>query len=156
MEGVPMEDPVRLAELLRTFGRASCVVLLGTLLASCASVPRQFAPVALDTPAVEFKQGRLTIELVDEFGSAMAGYRVDFRWDAPEFYRTSSFTDRNGKVTFAGVPEVAAVSINHEGGLFEQTISVPQRGGSDMRVMVDTRGEYDLRLIREKEQLTAR
>jgi hypothetical protein len=117
------------------------VVLLGTQLAGCASVPRQFSPVSLDTPQVQFSLGRVLLVLTDENGLPMPRTRVDFSWESPYFYKTSAFTDGTGYVTFSGVPEVAEVSIDHPGGNYTRILYVPQRGTSELRVILDTYGE---------------
>lgn len=148
-----MEIPVRFAGLRTAGCRVLGVFLAGALLASCAGLPPQFAPAGLDAPGAKFSNGRLTVELVDENGTPMRGYKVDFSWQQPDFYKTSAFTNSLGQVTVAGVPEVAAISIDYEGGQFEQTIFVPQKGRSDFRVMVDTRGEYEARRFQQEEQL---
>lgn len=43
-----------------------------------------------------------------------------------------------------GVPEVAEVSIDHPGGNFSQTLIVPQRGTSELRVILETYGENQI------------
>jgi hypothetical protein len=102
---------------------------------------------------VQFSRGRVTVVLTDEFGSPMPGYRVDFAWDKPDFYKTSAFTNRDGRVTFNGVPDVASVSINHDAGLFEQTFVVPQGGLNEFRVMVNTMGAFEQRRQAEAARL---
>ena len=148
-----MEIPVQFASSRVAGLRALVVLSFGALLASCAGVPRQFSPVGLDSPRPPINRGRVTFELIDEYGTQMAGYMVDFGWEAPSFYKTRAFTDRGGRVTFYGVPEVAQVAINHEGGYWEQILIVPQTGSSDLRVMLDTRGGNQARLNREREAL---
>jgi hypothetical protein len=114
------------------------------MLTACASTPRQFAPVSLDTPSVPFSNGRIMVFLTDENGLPMTRTRVDFSWESPQFYKTSAFTDNYGQVTFNGVPEVAEVSIDHPGGNYSRTLLVPQRGTSELRVILDTYGENQL------------
>ncbi len=145
-----MEIPLRFAGFPVAGLKALAVLSLGVMLASCAGVPLQMAPVGLDAPKVEFNSGRVTVELLDEYGTPMSGYKVDFSWQKPNFYRTSAFTNSVGQVTFAGVPEIAEISIFHDGGLYEQTVLVPQRSRTDMRVMVDTLGGYEARRIEEE------
>jgi len=83
----------------------------------------------------------------------MPGYRVDFTWDKPDFYKTSAMTDRDGKVSFYGIPDVATVSINHDAGLYERTLLVPQSSISELRVMVDTLGAFEQRRQAENARL---
>jgi len=124
--------------------RASGVALLGVVLAACAGVPRQLSPVTLDTPGVQFSNGRVMLVLTDENGLPMARTRVDFSWESPDYYKTSGFTDIGGWVTFNGIPEVAEVSIDHPGGNYSRTLLVPQRGTSELRVILDTYGENQI------------
>ncbi len=56
-------------------------------------------------------------------------------------------------MTFNGVPDVAEVTINHEGGIYQQTLIVPQSGRAELPVMLDTRGGYMARLEAERERL---
>jgi hypothetical protein len=110
--------------------------------------------VGLDsTPKAVFSTGRVTIEVRDENGYTMPGYMVDIGWQEPRFYRTRAFTDRNGRVTFSGVPDVAEVTISHEGGMYQQTLIVPQSGRADLPVMLDTRGGFMARVEAERERL---
>ena len=111
------------------------LLVIGSLLAGCASVPRQNALVPLDTPEVHFPSGRVTLYLLDEMGAPMTRTKVDFAWDNPSFYRTMGFTDNLGRVTFSGVPEVANVSIDHPGGNYSRILIVPQKGVAEMRVI---------------------
>jgi hypothetical protein len=148
-----MEIPVQFSSSRAAGLRLLVLLSLGALLASCAGIPRPYAMVGLDSPRPPINRGRVTLELVDEYGMQMAGYMVDFGWEEPTFYKTRASTDRNGRVTFSGVPEVAQVAIWHEGGYWEQTLIVPQSGRADLRVMLDTRGGYQARLAQERERL---
>ena len=151
-----MEIPLQFTSFRTTGLRVVMVLALGAL-AACANFPPQSRLVGpgLDSSARrEISTGRLTIELSDENGSRMAGYMVDIGWTEPKFYRTRAFTDRNGRVTFSGVPDVAELSINHEGGLFQQTLLVPQSGRVDYPVMLYTQGAYQARLQAERERMT--
>jgi hypothetical protein len=124
-------------------------LICAALVTACASAPRNFAPVSLDTPAVQFTNGRIMFLLKDENGTPMTRTRVDLSWETPQFYKTSAFTDTNGQVTFKGVPEVAEVSIDHPGGNFTRTLIVPQQGMTQLPVILDTYGENALTLYRQ-------
>jgi hypothetical protein len=110
------------------------------MLGACATSPRSIEGLNLDQKRPQFNNGRVTVVLVDEYGIAMPGLRVDMAWQQPSFYKTSAFTNRQGEVTFSGVPEVAEVSVNHPGGLYMSTVLVPQSGRPEMRVILDTMG----------------
>ncbi len=135
-----MEIPVRFPGPGLKSGAGVAGLLMVVLLASCAAAPRQNEFVPLDTPAVQFPSGRITLYLIDEEGQPMTRTKVDFAWEAPSFYRTMGFTDNIGRVTFAGVPEVANVSIDHPGGNYSRILLVPQKGTAELRVMLDTYG----------------
>jgi hypothetical protein len=137
-----MQDAVRF-RVVRAAMLPVGVLLCGALFTACASAPRTFGPVSLDTPEVAFSSGKISVFLTDENGLPMVRTRVDFSWQKPEFYKTSAFTDNNGQVTFNGVPEVAEVSIDHPGGNYTKTLVVPQRGISELRVILDTYGENE-------------
>jgi hypothetical protein len=128
-------------------------VLLGAMLASCATSPLpRAAAVALDRPPVQFSQGRMSVILLDEYGIAMPGMRVDLSWEEPSFHKTSAFTNSSGEVSFWGVPQVAEVTIDHPGGIYQSTVLVPQSGmRPQLRVMVDTLGEGQLMRERERQ-----
>lgn len=151
-----MAFPVR----YRSFGRAGLpplgMVLLGTMLASCAAAPGPNAPVNLNRPPVQFSQGRVIVVLVDEYGKTLPGMRVDMFWDEPSHYRTSAFTNRMGEVTFSGVPPVAEVSIDHPGGNYTRTLLIPQTGRPELRVTVDTQGGGEAMREQEKARLAPR
>ncbi len=144
-----MTIAVRFATLRAAAVPVAGALVLGGLLAGCASTTRQFSPVSLDTPTVSFTNGRIMLFLTDENGLPMTRTRVDFSWESPQFYKTSAFTDNNGQVTFSGVPEVAEVSIDHPGGNYTKTLVVPQRGTSEMRVILDTYGANKAERIRQ-------
>jgi hypothetical protein len=127
-------------------------LLLASILASCAIAPGPDAAVALDRPAVKFSQGRVTVVVLDEYGVAMPGMRVDLMWEEPSFYKTSALTNWSGKVTFSGVPQVAEVTIDHPGGIYQSTVLVAQSGAPELRVMVDTMGEAQRMRDQEKER----
>jgi hypothetical protein len=110
-------------------------------------------PLGLEDQPVKFSHGRVTVVLIDEFGSPMPGYMVDFSWDSPNFNKTRALTNRDGRVTFNGVPDVASISIAHEAGVFEQTFLVPQSGVSELRVMVNTMGAFEQRRQAENARL---
>lgn len=140
-----MEIPVRSIGHVRAGSiRVAGLLALGALLASCATQP----PVAegpaapLEPAEVRFPTGRVTVVVHDETGRPMGRTRVDFGWDRPQFYRTSGFTDQTGRVTFNGVPEMARVMIDHPGGMYSESVVVPQRGTSELFVILDTYGEY--------------
>ncbi len=61
------------------------------------------------------------------------------------------FTDNLGRVTFAGVPEVASVNIDHPGGSCSRTLLVPQRGTAELRVTLDTYGANTISRDRERQ-----
>jgi hypothetical protein len=150
-EGVPMEIPVRFSGsgLKRSAAAAGLMAMLG-LLTACAAGPQQNQYLPLDTKPVEFPNGRVTLYLLDEMGLPMTRTKVDFSWDEPNFYRTMGFTDNLGRVTFAGVPEVASVTIDHPGGSYMRTLLVPQRGVAELRVMLDTYGANAINRERER------
>jgi hypothetical protein len=114
------------------------------------------APVDLSRPPVQFSQGRMVVVLTDEYGILMPGMRVDLAWEEPSFYRTSAFTNRNGEVTFSGIPDVAEISINHPGGLYTSTVLVPQSGRPELRLMLQTMGGGELMRQQERERLAPR
>jgi hypothetical protein len=150
-----MEIPVQFASFRSTGLRVLAVLSFGALMAACASVPNRNALVGLglDSSAQPaLSSGRLTIEVRDENGTTMAGYMVDIGWDQPRFYRTRAFTDRNGRVSFSGVPDVAEVTINHDGGIYQQLLLVPQNGRAELPVMLNTQGGYQARLDAERER----
>jgi hypothetical protein len=114
--------------------------LLGSLLGACAANLRTPEAVDLAERPAQFSQGRVTVVLVDEYGIALPGLRVDLSWEQPSFYKTSAFSNRQGEVSFSGVPEVAEVSVDHPGGRFTGTVVVPRSGRPEYRVMLDTQG----------------
>jgi hypothetical protein len=151
-----MEIPMQMASSRSAALRVLAMLSLGALMAACTSFPSQNGLVGLgleSSPRSVISSGRVTIELRDENGYTMAGYMVDIGWQEPRFYKTRAFTDRNGRVTFSGVPDVAEVTINHEGGIYQQTIIVPQSGRADMAVSLYTQGGYAARLEAERERL---
>lgn len=91
--------------------------------------------------------------LLDEYGTVMPGMKVDMSWQEPIFYKTSAFTNRQGEVTFSGVPEVAEVSVDHPGGHYTSTLIVPQSGRPELRLMLDTLGGAELLRQRERARL---
>jgi hypothetical protein len=147
-----MEIPVRFSGpgLKRSIPAAGLMAMLA-LLAACAAGPQQSEFVPLDSKPVGFPNGRVTLYLLDEQGMPMTRTKVDFAWDAPTFYRTMGFTDNLGRVTFAGVPEVANVTIDHPGGNYSRTLLVPQRGTAELRVMLDTYGANTVTRDRERQ-----
>jgi hypothetical protein len=138
--GVSMKVAVRSGILRTVVVPVVSALILGVLLGACASTQSP-GPVSLDNPEVAFPSGRIKVYLTDEDGQPMTRTRVDFFWQSPEYNRTSAMTDNYGQVSFAGVPEVAEVSIDHPGGNYTRTLVVPQRGTSELRVMLDTFGE---------------
>jgi hypothetical protein len=141
VEGVPMEVPVRNAgSRVAPLVAAAALSILALVLVSCASVAGLDSRASLDAPGVKFSNGQIFLVLVDEDGMPMVRTRVDFAWESPEYYKTSAFTDDIGRVTFKGVPEVAEVTINHPGGMYQRTLIVPQQGVSELRVTLDTYG----------------
>lgn len=143
-------DPVKF--LRRPVVGGLAAVAIAAVIAGCASGPLA-RPMGLEARPVQFNRGRVMVVLTDEFGSPMPGYRVDFTWDKPDFYKTSAMTDRDGKVSFYGIPDVATVSINHDAGLYERTLLVPQSSISELRVMVDTLGAFEQRRQAENARL---
>jgi hypothetical protein len=132
-------------------------LLVVAALSACATTPMGLnAPVDLHRPPVQFSQGRVVVVLTDEYGITMPGMRVDLAWEEPSFYRTSAFTNRNGEVTFSGIPEVAEISINHPGGLYSSVLLVPQSGRPELRLMLQTMGGGELMRQQERERLAPR
>jgi len=130
------------------------IPLLAAGLTACATVQDGALPVSLSTPEnVGLQQGRVTVVVVDELGIIMPRMRVNMSWEEPSFYRTSSFTNWAGEVTFSGVPQVAEISIDHPGGIYTRTLLIPQRGRPELRVMVDTMGEGELMRERERARM---
>jgi len=132
---------------------ARCTLLaasLGLLLGACAA---STAPRGMDLgqPAPRFNIGRMTVVLVDEYGIELPGMRVDLSWQEPSFFKTSAFTNRQGQVTFSGVPEIAELSVDHPGGNFTGVVAVPQSGRPEYRIILDTRGGGEQ--MREQERL---
>jgi hypothetical protein len=146
-----MEIPVRCSGPgSRRHASTAGLLAIVALLAACAAGPRQSGFANLDRPRAEFPNGRVTLYLIDEMGMPMTRTKVDFSWDAPNFYRTMGFTDSLGRVTFAGVPEVASVNIDHPGGSYSRVLLVPQRGTAEMRVTLDTYGANAISRERER------
>jgi hypothetical protein len=136
-----MAIPERYPGFRRVRRSARAVALVSAMLAaSCATAPRPDSALGLDRPQVQYSTGRMTVVLVDEFGIALPGMRVDLSWEEPSFYKTSAFTNRDGQVSFAGVPELAEVSVHHPGGNYTGTFLVPQSGRPELRLMLDTMG----------------
>jgi hypothetical protein len=129
------------------------VVLLAATLASCATAPQQHVPVNLERPQVQFSTGRMTVVIVDEYGITLPGMQVNVSWEEPFFYKTSAFTNRQGEVSFAGVPQIAEVSIDHPAGNYTQMLLVPQSGRPELRVTLDTMGGGELMRERERARL---
>lgn len=127
--------------------------LFCSLLGACSTSPRSDAAVDLEPRRSQFSHGRVTVVLVDEYGITMPGMKVDLSWQEPSFYKTSAFTNRQGEVTFAGVPELAEVSVDHPGGYFTGTLLVPQSGRPEYRVMLDTQGGGELMRQQERARL---
>jgi hypothetical protein len=152
-----MGIPLRCAHPLHGLFPALRMALLGTALVSCTTLPEGGAPVDLGSPqqqqVVGLQQGRVTVVVVDEQGISMPGMRVDLLWEEPSFYRTFSFTNRAGEVTFSGVPAVAEIRIDHPTGIYTRTLLVPQTGRPELRVMLDTMGESELMRERERSRL---
>jgi hypothetical protein len=148
-----MQIAVRLKIMVTAMAPVVGALACAALLSACASAPRNFAAVSLDTPAASFTNGRVMFLLKDENGTPMTRTRVDMSWETPQFYKTSAFTDFNGQVTFKGVPEVAEVSIDHPGGNFTRTLIVPQQGMVQMPVILDTYGENAMIRYRESTPL---
>lgn len=146
-----MENPVRFSRGPRGCAAASSLLAVAALLASCAAGPRQNELVPLDTQPVHFPSGRVTLVLLDEMGMPMTRTKVDFSWERPSFYRTMGFTDNIGRVTFAGVPDMAIVSIDHPGGNYSRTLLVPQRGTAELQVILDTYGANTVTRNRERQ-----
>lgn len=134
----------------------AAIGLAGAMLAACAATPGRNVPLNLERPAVQFSQGRISFTLVDEFGYALSGLRVSMSWDEPIFYKTSAFTNRDGQVSFSGVPSIAEVTVDHPGGIFTQTYAVPQSGRPDVRLMLDTMGGGELMRQAERDRLAGR
>ena len=132
------------------------VMMVGVILASCATMPGEPVPAGLERPKTQFSQGRMSIVLVDEYGYNLPGMQVFLSWDEPTFYKTSALTDRQGQVTFSGIPEVAEVSIHHPGGYYSTMVLVPQSGRPELRVMLDTQGGGEQMRERERAMLAPR
>jgi len=132
------------------------IMLASILLASCASVTREPVSSNLERPKVKFNQGRMSVVLVDEYGYSLPGMQVVLSWEEPSFYKTSAFTDRQGQVTFSGIPEVAEVSIHHPGGYYSSTVLVPQSGRPELRLILDTMGGGEQMRERERAMLAPR
>jgi hypothetical protein len=135
---------------------AAAVTLSCSLLAGCVSRPASIQSLDLERRPAQFSLGRMTVVVMDEYGITMPGMRVDLSWDEPSFYRTSAFTNRQGEVSFSGVPEVAEVSINHPGGIFSDRFVVPQSGRPELRLMLDTMGGGEMLRQQERERLMPR
>lgn len=129
-----------------------CSLLVG----ACVSGPRPGDAVGLQGKPVQFSQGRVRVVLLDEYGIAMPGLRVDISWQEPYFYKTSAFTNRQGEVTFSGIPQLAEVSVDHPGGNYSSAVIVPQTGQPEMRLMLDTRGGGEMLRQQERERLAPR
>jgi hypothetical protein len=148
-----MEIPVQRGSLRLS---ALAAGILCSLLGACAAGPRIHESTDLERRPPQFSLGRVTVILTDELGMTLSGLRVDMSWDEPNFHRTSAFTNRQGEVTFSGVPEVAEVSVNHPGGIYNTILLVPQSGRPELRVMLDTQGGGELMRQQERERLMPR
>jgi hypothetical protein len=129
------------------------VTALCFLLSGCAAGPQTGGSLNLERPTPQFNRGRVTVVLVDEYGINLPGMRVDMSWDEPNFYKTSAFTNRQGEVTFSGIPDVAEVSVNHPGGIYTRVVLVPQSGQPELRVTLDTLGGGELMRQQERDRL---
>lgn len=145
-----MTAPVRYTGFSPRRLNALGIVLASIALASCGAIPRQPVPTGLERPKVEFSQGRMSVVLVDEYGYSLPGMQVFLSWEEPSFYKTSAFTDRQGQVSFSGIPEVAEVSVDHPGGTYTSMVLVPQSGRPEMRVILNTLGGGEQ--MRERER----
>jgi len=119
---------------------AGTALAIATLVAGCAQTPRAPGETGLERPASTFSTGRIDFRIVDEYGIALPRMRVNLAWDKPTFHATSAFTNSEGAVSFSGVPPVAEVSVDHPGGIYVQTLLVPQSGRPELRVILDTMG----------------
>jgi len=151
-----MALPVRFTGFSPRRSTALGLMLVSTFLASCGSMPREPVSSNLERPKVKFNQGRMSVVLVDEYGYSLPGLQVFLSWEEPSFYKTSAFTDRQGQVTFSGIPDVAEVSIHHPGGYYSSTVLVPQSGRPELRVILDTMGGGEQMRERERAMLAPR
>lgn len=149
-----METPLRY--LRRACLPTVAMALLCSVLGACSTSPRPYTGLDLEPRQSAFSHGRVTVVLLDEYGIAMPGMRVDLSWQEPSFYKTSAFTNRQGEVTFSGVPELAEVSVNHPGGYFTGALLVPQSGRPEYRVMLDTLGGGEMMRQQERARLAPR
>lgn len=124
-------------------------------LAGCAGgAQRLDTPIGLERRTTPFNQGRINVVVQDEMGVVMPGMRVDLTWDEPSFYTTSAFTNRQGEVSFSGVPQVAELTVDHPGGRFSSLILVPDSGRPEFRIMLDTRGGGQMMREQERARMT--
>lgn len=153
-----MRLPLRLARRAGGNFPMTCAALLGAALTACSSVPETGHETGLEPPpqVVGLSQGRVTVVVLDELGEILPQMKVQLSWEEPTFYKTMAFTNRQGEVTFSGVPSVAEIRIDHPNGEFVRTVLVPQSGRPEMRVMLDTMGEGQLIRERERARMTGR
>lgn len=136
--------------LSNTRGRGAAAITslaLGIALVSCATgpgtgTPTQTAASAAGTSSSQsFHTGRLTVVVHDDNGRPLERANVEVVSGGATFYRSLGHTNRDGSVTFSGVPETVNVTVTAQTGSFSRDFVVSPSGTTEMRMIVQTFGE---------------
>ncbi len=113
---------------------------MGAVLAACASGPAPHQASGAAAAGAQTYTGRLQIVITDQNAAPLDEATVDLRAMGTAFYRASSRTDRQGMVTFNGVPPQVEVDVVASGGngSGSQVANVAQDGASELRLVVQT------------------
>jgi len=125
------------ARRTRPFRRALVPALFTLALGACATMREEPTDLPGAGRRVEFNTGRLQVFVVDQYGQAVQGARIDVDADQPDFYRNSGTLDWRGSVTFNSVPPAVRVTVNHPRGYFSAPFLVPPDRTSEMRMIVN-------------------
>lgn len=129
-----------------SFARALLSALFLSAVAGCAASPPQATAPASGSggaPATgqqqgSFNTGRLTVVVTNQNGRPLERAQVDVVATGNTHFRTTGVTNRDGTVSFNGVPQSINVSVNHPTGSYSQNFNVTPNGTSEMRLIVDT------------------
>jgi 5-hydroxyisourate hydrolase-like protein (transthyretin family) len=136
--------------MMRAVQIVSVVLAAGALLAACTMNPNSKTYTDVLTGSanpIGVQTGRLTVIVLDAADggplqrSTVDVVAADANAQEPTYFRRAGVADRNGKVTFADVPQRVNVSITHERGTYSlDNHVVPPGRDSEFRVYVDTVG----------------
>lgn len=128
-----------------SFIHAAAAALVLATVAGCAAGPTATAPPTAGTMGTgtasegsSFNTGRLSVVVMDQNGRPLDRAQVDVVANGTTHYRTTGVTNRDGMVSFNGVPQSVNVSVSHATGSYSQNFNVPPNGVSEMRMIVDT------------------